>query len=151
MLISGGATFGIRNTLGSLYVDGKDVEGSYSYAGDGDWYADFTNKYANKIDFTELGGKTGKRFGSWEETDAHCNRLYIKLPFQETDIDNFEVVLTGYKADLGSDRYLKIEFVTTDHWTYDATNLFDITDDGYINGGRYRFAKNLVDYTRVYY
>lgn len=151
MLIAKAGNFGVRNCFGLLYVDDRDVQADYSYAGDGVWYADFTQHYANQIDFTRMG-MTGKKFGSYSSSaDNPKNDLYIKLPVKSTDNVNFEIMFNHYASHTrASARVIRFYVRTTDGVDYSITDLIDIVDSIFVNGGRYKFAKNGSSITRTY-
>ena len=148
--ICGAGNLGVRNNFGLIYVDGDTVEADYSGtpSTNGIWYADLTAHFANKIDFMRMSHATGKEFGSYTNPN---NYLYIKMPFSSTQDGTFEIEFTNYASHAGANpqRFIKLYMRSTDGTDYDVTNLMDIVDRTFINGGRYKFSKSGAVITRI--
>jgi hypothetical protein len=149
MAVSG--VIGVRNANGSLYVDGGEVEADYTCDFDnGQWFADCTNHFANKVDFTRMSFITGHRYGSYSTGGDAKNDLFIKIPLKDADDGDFEIYLTNYASNTySSSRVLRIYFTSADDTSVTVTSEIDIEASIFINGGRYVFRKSGNSITRI--
>lgn len=152
-VICGTANFGVRNNFGLFYVDGDTSEADYlgTPASTGIWYADLTAHFANKIDFTKMGYVTGEKFGNYSSGAQHPeNDLYIQMPFSSAQDGVFEIEFTSYSSHTrASQRVITFYMQSTDGSVYNITDLMDIVDSVFVNGGRYRFNKSGAVITRI--
>jgi hypothetical protein len=151
MVVGKVGNFGVRNSMGLLYVDGYEVDGDYSCDWDnGYWYADFTQHYANKVDFTKMGFVTGHKYGEYNSDGDHPkNDLIIKIPLSDTQDGTFSVTFTPYAAHTrGTTHVVRFYAQTTNGTRYSIDA--DVLDDIFINGGEYKYSKNGSSITRIY-
>lgn len=146
LVIAASAVIGVRNAAGSLFLDGGQVDGDYTYLDSGVWKADFTAHFANKVDFCLMTRLTGHYYGAY----GGKNDLKIKIPLASTDDGDFEIYLTDYASHTrGTANELRIYITSSDGVDYSVTSYIDIVDDIFVNGGRYVFRKSGAVITRI--